>query len=77
MASRPLPSLASRRTRQWRHEIPATDISADLPHAVAASPGAGADGFITEGLADAPDHPMTLEFPEGESLKGPVAPGKP
>ena len=30
---------------------------------------AGVDGFILERLG-APDHPMTLEFPEGEYLKG-------
>ncbi len=28
------------------------------------------DGYILERLAGAPDHPMTLEFPEGEYLKG-------
>ncbi len=31
---------------------------------------AGVDGYIVERLAGAPDHPMTLEFPEGEYLKG-------
>ena len=47
-------------------------ISADLFHKIVASAGAdaGVDGFITERLAGAPDHPMTLEFPEGEYLKG-------
>ena len=47
-------------------------ISADLVHKIVASAGAdaGVDGFITERLAGAPDHPMTLEFPEGEYLKG-------
>ena len=47
-------------------------ISADLFHKIVASAGAdaGVDGFITERLAAAPDHPMTLEFPEGEYLKG-------
>jgi 23S rRNA (cytosine1962-C5)-methyltransferase len=47
-------------------------ISADLFHKIVASAGAdaGADGYITERLAGAPDHPMTLEFPEGEYLKG-------
>ncbi len=47
-------------------------ISADLFHKIIASAGAdaGVDGFITERLGGAPDHPMTLEFPEGEYLKG-------
>ena len=47
-------------------------ISADLFHKIVASAGAdaGVDGYITERLAGAPDHPMTLEFPEGEYLKG-------
>ena len=31
---------------------------------------AGVDGYILERLGGAPDHPMTLEFPEGEYLKG-------
>ncbi|MDH4376386.1 MAG: class I SAM-dependent methyltransferase [Ramlibacter sp.] len=47
-------------------------ISADLFHKIVASAAidAGADGFITERLGGAPDHPMTLIFPEGEYLKG-------
>ncbi len=47
-------------------------ISADLFHKIVASAGAdaGVDGYILERLAGAPDHPMTLEFPEGEYLKG-------
>lgn len=47
-------------------------ISADLFHKIVASAGsdAGVDGFITERLGGAPDHPMTLSFPEGEYLKG-------
>ena len=47
-------------------------ISADLFHKIVASAGAdaGVDGFILDRLAGAPDHPMTLEFPEGEYLKG-------
>jgi hypothetical protein len=47
-------------------------ISADLFHKIVASAGAdaGVDGFITERLGAAPDHPMTLSFPEGEYLKG-------
>ena len=31
---------------------------------------AAADGYISERLGAAPDHPMTIEFPEGEYLKG-------
>jgi 23S rRNA (cytosine1962-C5)-methyltransferase len=47
-------------------------ISADLFHKIVASAGidAGVDGFITERLGGAPDHPMTINFPEGEYLKG-------
>ena len=47
-------------------------ISADLFHKIIASAGAdaGVDGYIAERLGAAPDHPMTLEFPEGEYLKG-------
>ncbi|HZH08550.1 MAG TPA: class I SAM-dependent methyltransferase [Lautropia sp.] len=47
-------------------------ISADLFHKIVASAGADArvDGYVTERLAGAPDHPMTLNFPEGEYLKG-------
>jgi 23S rRNA (cytosine1962-C5)-methyltransferase len=47
-------------------------ISADLFHKIVASAGAdaGVDGYIGERLAGAPDHPMTLAFPEGEYLKG-------
>ena len=47
-------------------------ISADLFHKIVASAGidAGVDGYICERLGAAPDHPMTIEFPEGEYLKG-------
>jgi 23S rRNA (cytosine1962-C5)-methyltransferase len=47
-------------------------ISADLFHKIVASAGtdAGVDGFIAGRLGAAPDHPMTLAFPEGEYLKG-------
>ena len=31
---------------------------------------AGVDGYILKRLGGAPGHPMTLEFPEGEYLKG-------
>ena len=47
-------------------------ISADLFHKIVAGAGAdaGVDGYITERLGGAPDHPMTINFPEGEYLKG-------
>jgi 23S rRNA (cytosine1962-C5)-methyltransferase len=47
-------------------------VSADLFHKIVAGAGsdAGVDGFITERLSAAPDHPMTIAFPEGEYLKG-------
>jgi len=47
-------------------------ISADLFHKIVASAGtdAGVDAFITERMGGAPDHPMTIAFPEGEYLKG-------
>ncbi|MCW5649825.1 MAG: class I SAM-dependent methyltransferase [Ramlibacter sp.] len=47
-------------------------ISADLFHKIVASAGldAGVDGYIGERLGGAPDHPMTINFPEGEYLKG-------
>jgi 23S rRNA (cytosine1962-C5)-methyltransferase len=47
-------------------------ISADLFHKIVASAGtdAGVDAFISERLGGAPDHPMTVSFPEGEYLKG-------
>ena len=47
-------------------------ISADLFHKIVAGAGldAGVDGYISERLGAAPDHPMTIEFPEGEYLKG-------
>ncbi len=47
-------------------------ISADLFHKIVASAGhdAGIDGYISERLQGAPDHPMTIHFPEGEYLKG-------
>jgi 23S rRNA (cytosine1962-C5)-methyltransferase len=47
-------------------------ISADLFHKVVASAGsdAGMDAFISERMGGAPDHPMTVAFPEGEYLKG-------
>jgi 23S rRNA (cytosine1962-C5)-methyltransferase len=47
-------------------------ISADLFHKIVASAAidAGVDGSVTARLGGAPDHPMTLLFPEGEYLKG-------
>ena len=47
-------------------------ISADLFHKIVASGGldAGVDGYIHERMGGAPDHPMTVNFPEGEYLKG-------
>ena len=49
-------------------------ISADLFHKIVASAGAdaGVDGYISERMGGAPDHPMTIAFPEGEYLKGMV-----
>jgi 23S rRNA (cytosine1962-C5)-methyltransferase len=47
-------------------------ISADLFHKIVAGAGldAGVDGYITERMGGAPDHSMTIAFPEGEYLKG-------
>jgi 23S rRNA (cytosine1962-C5)-methyltransferase len=47
-------------------------ISADLFHKIVAGAGidAGADGYLLHRLEAAPDHPTTLNFPEGEYLKG-------
>jgi 23S rRNA (cytosine1962-C5)-methyltransferase len=47
-------------------------ISADLFHKIVASAGidAAVDGYICERMGGAPDHPMTINFPEGEYLKG-------
>ncbi|WP_309682834.1 class I SAM-dependent methyltransferase [Polaromonas sp.] len=54
-------------------------ISADLFHKIVASAGtdAGVDAYISERLGGAPDHPMTVAFPEGEYLKGLVLVKKP
>ena len=54
-------------------------VSADLFHKIVASAGidAGVDAFISERLGGAPDHPMTVSFPEGEYLKGLVLVRKP
>ncbi len=47
-------------------------ISADLFHKIVASAGMDShvDAFISERMGGAPDHPMTVTFPEGEYLKG-------
>ena len=47
-------------------------IGAELFHKIVAGAAmdAGVDGVICERLGAAPDHPMTLAFPEGEYLKG-------
>ncbi len=47
-------------------------ISADLFHKIVAGAGidAGVDGYIVQRMGGAPDHPMTINFPEGEYLKG-------
>jgi 23S rRNA (cytosine1962-C5)-methyltransferase len=53
-------------------------IDPELFHKIVASAGtdAGVDGYIVERTGAAPDHPMTLAFPEGEYLKGLVVLGK-
>jgi 23S rRNA (cytosine1962-C5)-methyltransferase len=47
-------------------------VGAELFHKIVAGAGldAGADGIVYERLGAAPDHPMTVTFPEGEYLKG-------
>jgi 23S rRNA (cytosine1962-C5)-methyltransferase len=47
-------------------------ISPDLFHKIVAGAGldAGSDGIVYARLGAAPDHPMTVTFPEGEYLKG-------
>jgi 23S rRNA (cytosine1962-C5)-methyltransferase len=47
-------------------------IDADLFHKIVASAGTDAhvDGYIVQRQFAAPDHPMTICFPEGEYLKG-------
>jgi 23S rRNA (cytosine1962-C5)-methyltransferase len=63
---------AGARRRTALHLSCSGGISADLFHKIVASAGAdaGVDGYILERLGGAPDHPMTLDFPEGEYLKG-------
>ena len=47
-------------------------VDADLFQKIVASAAldAGADAQIVEHLAQAPDHPVALDFPEGTYLKG-------
>ena len=47
-------------------------VSPDLFHKIVAGAGldAGIDGLVYARLSAAPDHPMTVTFPEGEYLKG-------
>jgi 23S rRNA (cytosine1962-C5)-methyltransferase len=47
-------------------------ISPDLFHKIVAGAGldAGIDGIVYARVGAAPDHPMTVTFPEGEYLKG-------
>lgn len=47
-------------------------IDAALFHKIVAGAAmdAGVDGYITAHLGAAPDHPITMRFPEGEYLKG-------
>jgi len=47
-------------------------VGAELFHKIVAGAGldAGIDGIVYERLGAAPDHPMTVTFPEGEYLKG-------
>jgi 23S rRNA (cytosine1962-C5)-methyltransferase len=47
-------------------------VSADLFHKIVAGAGldAGVDGYLLQRLEASPDHPTTINFPEGEYLKG-------
>jgi 23S rRNA (cytosine1962-C5)-methyltransferase len=47
-------------------------INADLFHKIVAGAGmdAGVDGYLLQRLEATPDHPTTINFPEGEYLKG-------
>jgi 23S rRNA (cytosine1962-C5)-methyltransferase len=47
-------------------------VSADLFHKIVAGAGldAGIDGLVYARMSAAPDHPMTVTFPEGDYLKG-------
>ena len=54
-------------------------IGVELFHKIVASAGleAGVDGVFLQRLGGAPDHPMTVRFPEGEYLKGMVVMRRP
>jgi len=54
-------------------------IGVELFHKIVASAGleAGVDGVFIQRLGGAPDHPMTVRFPEGEYLKGMVVMRRP
>jgi 23S rRNA (cytosine1962-C5)-methyltransferase len=47
-------------------------IPPDLFHKIVAGAGSDAavDGYVVQRMTGAPDHPMTLNFPEGDYLKG-------
>jgi len=47
-------------------------VGAELFHKIVAGAGidAGVNAAIVQRLEAAPDHPTTIEFPEGEYLKG-------
>ena len=54
-------------------------IGVELFHKIVASAAidAGVDGVFLQRLGGAPDHPMTVQFPEGEYLKGLVVMRRP
>jgi 23S rRNA (cytosine1962-C5)-methyltransferase len=54
-------------------------IGVELFHKIVASAGldAGVDGVFLQRMGGAPDHPMTVQFPEGEYLKGLVVMRRP
>ena len=45
-------------------------VTKDQSITISAGIDAGVEGCISERLQGAPDHPMTIHFPEGEYLKG-------
>jgi 23S rRNA (cytosine1962-C5)-methyltransferase len=54
-------------------------VGVELFHKIVASAGidAGVDGVFLQRMGGAPDHPMTVQFPEGEYLKGLVVMRRP
>jgi 23S rRNA (cytosine1962-C5)-methyltransferase len=54
-------------------------VGVELFHKIVAAAGleAGVDGVFLRRLGGAPDHPMTVQFPEGEYLKGLVVMRRP